>query len=479
MDPKTKTAIVERLVQIVGPRSVLHRYEDLMAYECDGYTVHKGVPSLVVIPKSTQEVSEVVKVFHQHRIAFIPRGAGTGLSGGATALNGEVIISLARMNKLLSVDYLNRRAVVQPGFVNLKLSNSISSKGYYYAPDPSSQAACTIGGNIGENAGGAHCLKYGVTTNHVIELELVLPDGEIIQIGGVPDTPGYDLLGYLTGSEGTMGIITEITVRILKKPQSILTVLALYDEVDNASQAVSDIIAAGIVPAALEMMDQIAIEGVESGNYPVGYPRDLGAVLIIEVDGIAAGLQEQIDRIMEVCRKYRVREVRQAQDPQERARWWANRKTAFGAMGTISPDYLVQDGVIPRSKLPEVLNRIGEVSRKYRLRIANVFHAGDGNLHPLILYNSMEDGEKERAVLAGSEVLKICADVGGSITGEHGVGVEKMEDMRFIFSEEEMNAQIEIRGVFNPDNLCNPGKIFPKPARCVELKQFSAAHAHS
>ncbi|MCU6796558.1 FAD-binding protein [Paenibacillus sp. WQ 127069] len=479
MDSQTKASIINRFEQIVGPRAVLHRYEDLLAYECDGYTVHKGVPSLVVFPKSTQEVSEVVRILHQNRIPYLPRGAGTGLSGGATALNGEVIISLVRMNKLIDVDYLNKRAVVQPGFINLKLSNSISSKGYYYAPDPSSQAACTIGGNVGENAGGAHCLKYGVTTNHVIGLELVLPDGEIVQIGGVPDAPGYDLLGFITGSEGTMGIVTEITVRILKKPQGILTVLALYDEVDDASQAVSDIIAAGIVPAALEMMDRTAIEGVESGNYPVGYPRDLGAVLIVEVDGIAAGLQEQIDHVIEVCRRYRVREVRQARNPEERARWWANRKTAFGAMGTISPDYLVQDGVIPRSTLPEVLSRIGEVSRKYNLRIANVFHAGDGNLHPLILYNSKMDGETQRAIQAGSEVLKVCADVGGSITGEHGVGVEKMEDMRFIFTEDEMDAQIRIRDVFNPDNLCNPGKIFPKPARCVELKQPNVSYANS
>jgi glycolate oxidase len=477
MDSPTKASIIKSLEQVVGSRGVLHRYEDLVAYECDGYTVHKGVPSVVVFPNSTKEVSEVVRILHQNRIPYLPRGAGTGLSGGATALNGEVIISLARMNKLLQVDYANRRAVVQPGFINLKLSNSIASKGYYYAPDPSSQAACTIGGNVGENAGGAHCLKYGVTTNHVIGLELVLPHGEIIQIGGVPDAPGYDLLGFLVGSEGTMGIVTEITVRILKKPQGILTLVALYDEVDDASQAVSDIIAAGIVPAALEMMDRTAIEGVESGNYPVGYPRDLGAVLIVEVDGVAAGLQEQIERINDVCRKHRVREVRQARDPEERARWWANRKTAFGAMGTISPDYIVQDGVIPRSKLPQVLSRIGEVSRKFNLRIANVFHAGDGNLHPLILYNSREAGETERAIQAGSEVLKICADVGGSITGEHGVGVEKMEDMRFIFTEEEMDAQIRIRDIFNPDNLCNPGKIFPKPARCVEMKQINVAQA--
>jgi glycolate oxidase len=470
MDSMRKTKLVDALMGIVGKSAVIHRYEDVMAYECDGYTIHKGIPTAVVFPRTTAEVASVVKYLYEQEIPYLPRGAGTGLSGGATALHGEVIVSLVRMNKLLNIDYLNRRAVVQPGYVNLKLSNSIAAKGYYYAPDPSSQAACTIGGNVGENAGGAHCLKYGVTTNHVLGLELVLPNGEVMRLGGTLDMPGYDLLGLLTGSEGTLGIVTEITVRILKKPQEVRTVLALFDNVNGASQTVSDIIAYGIVPAALEMMDRIAIHGVESGNYPVGYPKDLAAVLIVEVDGIEAGLQEQIDHIMTVCRKHGVREVRQAENAQERARWWANRKTAFGAMGTISPDYLVQDGVIPRSKLPEVLTKIGEISEKYGLRIANVFHAGDGNLHPLILFDSRLPGETERAVEAGSEVLKACADAGGSITGEHGVGIEKMEDMRFIFNESEIEAQTRIRDVFNPKHLCNPDKMFPKPARCVEMK---------
>lgn len=475
MNPEQRKPFIKKMIDIVGNQSVLHQYEDLVAYECDGYTINRGLPGAVIFPKSTEQVSEVVKYLYEHKIPFIPRGAGTGLSGGATALGGEVLISLVHMNKLLSIDYLNRRAVVQPGFVNLKLSNSISTKGYYYAPDPSSQAVCTIGGNVGENAGGAHCLKYGVTTNHVLALQMVLPNGEMVKIGGTLDTPGYDLLGILTGSEGTMGIVTEITVRILKKPQGIKTVLALFDEVNDASLAVSDIIAKGIVPAALEMMDKIAIEGVESGNFPVGYPDDLGAVLIVEVDGIEMGLQNQIDQIIEVCQKHQVREVRQATSPQERASWWANRKTAFGAMGTISPDYLVQDGVIPRSKLPAVLAKVSEISDKYNLRIANVFHAGDGNLHPLILFDARIEGETERAVKAGSEILKVCADVGGSITGEHGVGIEKMEDMRFVFSDIEIDAQMQIRDVFNPDNLCNPDKIFPQPARCAEIKSYIAA----
>lgn len=475
MNLDVKKRFIQSMIKLLGKAAVLHQYEELVSYECDGYTIHKGLPSAVLFPANTEQVADAVKYMAEHQIPFIPRGAGTGLSGGATALNGEVLISLVRMNKLIHVDYKNHRAVVQPGFINLKLSTSISREGYYYAPDPSSQSTCTIGGNVGENAGGAHCLKYGVTTNHVLGLEVVLANGQIVRFGGMPDSPGYDLVGFFTGSEGTMGIVTEITVRILKKPQGIMTVVALFEDVAEASQAVSDIIAAGIIPAALEMMDRIAIEGVESGNYPVGYPLDIGAVLIVEVDGIEAGLQDQIDHVVAVCQRYRIREVKQAANMQERASWWANRKTAFGAMGTISPDYLVQDGVIPRSTLPQVLARVDEISRKYGLRIANVFHAGDGNLHPLILFDSRVEGDTEKAVQAGSEVLKACADVGGSITGEHGVGIEKMEDMRFIFTEEEIEAQLKVREVLNPNQLCNPDKIFPKPSRCVEVKRYLAS----
>lgn len=470
--------LAKELASMVGPDAVLHRYEDLLAYECDGYTISKGLPRAVAFPSTTEQVAGLVKMLHAKRIPFIPRGAGTGLSGGAIAIGGEVIISLVRMNKLLEVDIPNRKAVVQPGYVNLKLTKSVMGKGYYYAPDPSSQQACTIGGNVAENAGGAHCLKYGVTTNHVLGLELVLPDGEIVSIGGVNDMPGFDLLGLLTGSEGTMGIVTKITVRILKKPEGVKTVLALFDEVEAASRAVSDIIAAGIFPAALEMMDRIAIEGVESGTYPVGYPKDLAAVLIAEVDGIQVGLDDQIDAIIEVCKKHHVREVKAAQSERERTLWWANRKTAFGAMGTISPNYLVQDGVIPRSRLPEVLATIGDISSRSGLRIANVFHAGDGNLHPLILFDARIPGQTETAVEVGSAVLKACADVGGTITGEHGVGIEKLEEMRFVFNDDELQAQIDIRSVFNPDNLCNPDKMLPKPARCVEIKKMPRDHQH-
>ena len=456
-----------------GPRSILYKKEDLLSYDCDGFTIHKALPKAVVFPRNSEEVAAVVKYCYNNQLPFLARGAGTGLSGGAIPLNGEVIISLVRMKKLLHVDTENRRAVVEPGFVNLKLTNSISERGYYYAPDPSSQYACTIGGNVAENAGGAHCLKYGVTTNHILGLEVVLPNGEIIEIGkdGIPDAPGYDLLGLLTGSEGTLGIVTKITVRILKNPEGKKTVLAYFDKVEDGSQAVSDIISAGMVPAALEMMDKIAIEGVEQAGFPVGHPLDIEALLLIEVDGIAAGINDQIEAIVNVCKKRNVREVKVAKDEQERARWWANRKTGFAAMGAISPDYLVQDGVIPRSKLPEVLERIDKISKEVDLRIANIFHAGDGNLHPLVLFDARKPGEIERALKAGSECLRVCADVGGSITGEHGVGIEKREEMRFVFNDEEILAQTAIRDVFNPHNLLNAGKLFPTPGRCAEVKQ--------
>ncbi|MBS8263145.1 FAD-binding protein [Mesobacillus boroniphilus] len=478
---QSKDPHVLNLAKIVGydpvRKSILYEKEDLLAYDCDGFTLHKHLPRMVVFPKNTAEVAAIVKYCHENDLPFLARGAGTGLSGGAIPLNREVIISMVRMKKLLSVDFENRRAVVEPGFVNLKLTNSISDKGYYYAPDPSSQYCCTIGGNVAENAGGAHCLKYGVTTNHILGLEVVLPNGDITEIGknGVPDLPGYDLLGLLTGSEGTLGIVTKITVRILKNPEGKQTVLAYFDKVADGSKAVSDIISAGIVPAALEMMDKTAIEGVEAAAFPVGHPKDIEAVLLIEVDGIAAGLDEQINQILKVCNNNNVREVKAAQSEQERARWWANRKTGFGAMGAISPDYLVQDGVIPRSRLPEVLKRINEISEEFGLRIANIFHAGDGNLHPLVLFDARKPGESERALEAGSLCLKVCADVGGTITGEHGVGIEKREEMRFVFTDEEILAQTEIRQVFNPKNLLNAGKLFPSPGRCVEVKKEIAA----
>lgn len=461
------------LAKIVGEKRVLYKKPDLLAYDCDGFTIHKHLPKAVVFPDNTEEVAEIVKYCDANGLPFLARGAGTGLSGGAIPLNGEVVISLVKMKRLLSVDLENRRAVVEPGFVNLKLTNSIANKGYYYAPDPSSQYACTIGGNVAENAGGAHCLKYGVTTNHILGLEVVMPNGEVIEIStnGVPDAPGYDLLGLLTGSEGTLGIVTKITVRILKNPEAKQTVLAYFDKVEDGSQAVSDIISVGIVPAALEMMDKTAIEGVEAAAFPVGHPRDIEALLLIEVDGISAGIDEQINEILDVCKKRNVREVKVAQSEEERGRWWANRKTGFGAMGAISPDYLVQDGVIPRSRLPEVLARINQISEESGLRISNIFHAGDGNLHPLVLFDARVPGEIEKALEAGSACLQACADVGGTITGEHGVGIEKREEMRFVFTDEEIIAQTDVREVFNPKNLLNAGKLFPTPGRCAEVKK--------
>lgn len=475
---QNKDKHIQQLAAIVAnTRSILYKKEDLLAYDCDGFTIHKHLPKAVVFPKNTKEVAELVRYCCQNNLPFLARGAGTGLSGGAIPLNGEVIISLVKMKNLISVDLENRRAIVEPGFVNLKLTNSIADKGYYYAPDPSSQSCCTIGGNVAENAGGAHCLKYGVTTNHILGLEVVLPTGEIIEIGdnGIPDAPGYDLLGLITGSEGTLGIVTKITVRILKNPEAKQTVLAYFDDVTDGSQAVSAIISAGIIPAALEMMDKTAIEGVEAAAFPVGHPKNIAAVLLIEVDGISAGIEEQINQILSVCRQFNVRDVKVAQDEQERGRWWANRKTGFGAMGAISPDYLVQDGVIPRSKLPQVLERINQISEHSGLRIANIFHAGDGNLHPLILFDAKIPGETEKALEAGSACLRACAEVGGTITGEHGVGIEKREEMRFVFNEEEIEAQTSIRSVFNPVNLLNAGKLFPSPSKCVEIKMESKA----
>jgi glycolate oxidase len=464
---------IRDLIEIVGPDAVLHKYVDLVAYECDGFTINRGIPKAVVLPTMTEEVSNIVKYLNEQNIPFIARGAGSGLSGGSIALNAEVIISLARMKKLLHVDFENRQAVVQPGFVNLKLTESVAHRGYYYAPDPSSQRICTIGGNVAENAGGAHCLKYGVTTNHVLGLEFVLPNGDVVEVGdgGVPDIPGYDLLGILNGSEGTLAIVTKITVRILKSPEGTKTVLAYFDSVEDGSYAVSDIISSGIVPVALEMMDKTAIEGVEAAAHPIGHPKDLEAFLLIEVDGIAAGIEEQIEEILEVCKRRNVTEVKVAADDQERAKWWANRKTGFGAMGAISTDYLVQDGCIPPSTLPQVLGRIKQISEESGLRIANIFHAGDGNIHPLILFDARKPGQTDLALEVGSQCLKVCADVGGSITGEHGVGIEKREELRFIFTDEEIEAQTRVRTIFNPKDLLNPGKGFPQPKTKVRMRE--------
>lgn len=458
------------LRRIVGTHNVLSG-KQMTAYECDAYVAEKAPPSAVVFPESTEQVQAVVQLLNRERIPFLPRGAGTGLSGGATPLNHDVVISLAKMDKLLSVDFENHRAVVQPGFVNLVLTKQISGKGFYYAPDPSSQSVCTIGGNLAENAGGSHCLKYGVTTNHVVAAKVVLPNGEIAELGEpYGDAIGYDLLGLVVGSEGTLGIATEITVRILRKPEAVKTVLAYFDTVDDASNTVSGIISAGIVPAAVEMMDHLMMQAVEKSHYHVGYPPDIEAVLLIEVDGLSAGVEELAHRIVQVCEANHVREVRVAKNDAQRALWWSSRKMAFPAVGRISPDYIVQDGVIPRTRLAEVLGRVAEISREAGLPVANVFHAGDGNLHPLICYDHRIPGQLETAMNVGRQILELCVDVGGSITGEHGVGMEKIEVMKYMFSEEELRLQERLRRVFNPDDLCNAGKVIPKPARCAEFR---------
>ncbi|MDB4896326.1 MAG: FAD-binding protein [Firmicutes bacterium] len=471
MDDKQLAAA---LVAIVGARFVLAEESELRAYDCDGFTVERRLPRMVVLPGCTDEVAQVVRVLAGAKIPYIPRGAGTGLSGGAVPHGGEVVIGLARMNRLLEADLRNHRAVVEAGHVNLKLTQRVQEQGFYFAPDPSSQSACTIGGNVAENSGGPHCLKYGVTTNHVLGVKYVTCDGEILALGGKAlDTPGYDLVGLLIGSEGTMGIVTEVTVKLLRKPQGVKTVLALFDSVQQASEAVSGVIAAGIIPAALEMMDRMAIKAVERGNFPVGYPEEQEAVLIIEVDGLQAGLEEQADAILQICRQAGCTEVRVAQTEEERGRWWANRKTAFGAMGKLSPNYYVQDGVIPRSRLTEVLLEIAEVSKRSGLIIANVFHAGDGNLHPLIGYDERVPGEVERVVAAGSEILAACVRVGGSISGEHGIGIEKQRDMVLVYSPDDLAVQTAVQRVLDPEDLSNPGKLFPTPSRCAEVKRHA------
>ncbi|POB10659.1 FAD-linked oxidase C-terminal domain-containing protein [Sulfobacillus sp. hq2] len=461
--------VIHELEDIVGRNNLIVDEHRIVAYDCDAYVAEKYMPSAVVFPETTEQVVAIVRCLGREGIPFLPRGAGTGLSGGATPLNHEVVISLAKMDKLLDLDFENRRATVQPGFVNLRLTKEMANDGFYYAPDPSSQSVCTIGGNFAENSGGSHCLKYGVTTNHVVAAEVVLPSGEVITVGEpYGDSIGYDLLGVLVGSEGTLGITTAITVKILPKAQAVKTFLAYFDRVDDASQTVSDIIAQGIVPAACEMMDQLMIHAVDKSVYHVGYPDDIEAVLLVEIDGMLESVEDNAQRVLDVCNQNRVRTVRVAQNDRERALWWNSRKMAFPAIGRISPDYLVQDGVIPRTKLSAVLQRISALSAEYGLRVANVFHAGDGNLHPLICYDARIEGQLQQALALGQRILEVCVDMGGSITGEHGVGIEKIGHMAYMFSEHDLKAQQDLRDVFNPQGLCNSGKLVPRPGACVE-----------
>lgn len=468
--------LMEALQAIVGQRFVIHDPGELRAYDCDAYTIERCLPRAVVLPASTAEVARVMRLLYNEGIPVIPRGAGTGLSGGAIPRGGEVVIGLSRMRNLVDLDLRNQRATVEAGHINLRLTQAVQDQGYYYAPDPSSQSACTLGGNVAENSGGPHCLKYGVTTNHVLGVTLVTPDGQVLRLGGKSlDTPGYDLVGLLVGSEGTLGIVTEVTVRLLRRPQGVQTVLALFDSVHAASAAVSAVVARGIIPAALEMMDRMAIKAVERGNFPVGYPEDQEAVLIIEVDGLAAGLAEQTEQILDVCRECGCTAVRVAASPEERKRWWDNRKTAFGAAGKLAPDYYVQDGVIPRSRLADVLAAINQIGETYDIIIANVFHAGDGNLHPLICYDAKRPGEVAKVLKAGSEILAACVAAGGTISGEHGIGIEKQGDMHLVYGPDDLAAQQQLHDVFDPADRCNPGKMLPTPGRCTEVKRLTAS----
>ena len=461
--------LVAALQAIVGKQYVLHTYGDRLAYEGDG-SIDRALPDLVVLPKSTEEVAAVVKLAHQENIPVIARGAGTGLSGGMVPIEGGILLVLSRMRAILEVDVDNQVAVVEPGLVNLDLSLAVDRYGLYYAPDPSSQKACTIGGNVAENSGGPHCLVYGVTTNHVLGLEVVLPDGEVVWLGGrTPDRAGYDLVGAFVGSEGMMGVATKIIVRLLRQPPATQTLLAIFGSVPAASQTVSAIIAQGIVPAALEMMDRVTIQAVEPAVH-AGYPRDAEAVLLVEVEGLGETVADQVAAIEAICRETGAREVRTAATAEERERLWSGRKGAFGALGRLTPNYYIQDGVVPRTKLPQVLGAVGEVAERYNLRIANVFHAGDGNLHPCILFDARRPGETERVVEAGGDILRACVDAGGTITGEHGVGMEKQNYLPWIFNEDDQAVMRKLRAAFNPTGNFNPGKVFPNPRpRCGEL----------
>jgi len=459
--------LIKKLVTIVGPQGVVHDREQLRTYECDGLANYRAIPTAVVLPETTEQVQAIVKLCHRHKIPFVARGSGTGLSGGAMPIEEGILISLSRMRRILEVDIPNQRVVVEPGVINLWVTQAVSQYGYYYAPDPSSQLICSIGGNVAENSGGAHCLKYGFTTNHVTGLEVVLPDGEIIHIGGKAlDTPGYDLVGTVVGSEGTLGVVTKITLRIVRKPETVSTLLAAFDTIEQAGAAVSQIIASGIVPAAVEMMDPLSIEAVEAAVH-AGYPK-AGAVLIVELDGPFLEVEDQFNKVKDICLHNGSTEIRIARNEEERALIWKGRKSAFAAVGRISPNFYVQDGVIPRTALPDVLREIEEISAQSGIRVANVFHAGDGNLHPLVLYDASIPGQEEKAEQVAGEILSICLRYGGSITGEHGVGVDKKKYMPKMFSEEDMNAMHMLRCAFDPEGICNPGKVFPTPRLCGE-----------
>ena len=464
------TALLDDLERLLGAR-VHHRPEDLLVYECDALTVYKHPPIAVVFPESTAEVAAVVQACATHNVPFVARGAGTGLSGGARPVEGGVLIATARMRKILQVDFDDRFAIVQPGVVNSVLTQAVAHAGYSYAPDPSSQMACTIGGNVAENAGGPHCLKHGMTTKHILGLTVVLPDGRVATIGGPePDAPGQDLVGLFVGSEGTLGIATEIVVRIEPAPQTVSTFLASYARMADACATVSEIIARGLDPAALEILDHLTIEAVESSVYAAGYPREADAVLLIDMDGLGPEVEAAGAAVAAICRAHGAIDLQEARDEAARKKLWKGRKGAFGAMGRIATDLLVMDGVVPRRKLQWILEEIYRVRDKYGVRLSNVFHAGDGNLHPNISYDGRDPEATRRVLAAGEEILRLCVAAGGTLSGEHGIGVEKRELMPVFFSDVDLEIMHRVHDAWNPRGLCNPGKVFPTERACVEAR---------
>ena len=456
-------ALLDELRDRIGPEWVVDDPDRLLVYESDALTAYRHLPRAVLLPADTEETAAVLDALHRHRVPFVPRGAGTGLSGGALALEGAVVVGTSRMDRILSLDADNRLARVQPGVVNARLGEVARAVGLHYPPDPSSQSACTLGGNVAENSGGPHCLKYGVTTRWVSGLTVVLPRGEVVELGGAHrEAPGYDLVGLFVGSEGCFGIATEIEVRLTPPPAAARTLLALFDDLEPAGRAVTAIMADGLLPAALEIVDGATIRAVEDSVYAAGYPRDVGAALVVEFDGTEAGLDAEAERAEALCREAGARDVRRAADEEERLALWKGRKKAFGAMGRIAPDLLVQDATVPRTRLPEVLARIAEIGRRHDLVVANVFHAGDGNLHPNILFDRRDPDQVARVERASKEILRACVDAGGTITGEHGVGLDKRDQMRLVYGDDELAAMAAVKAVFDPYGRANPGKVLPE-----------------
>jgi glycolate oxidase len=473
---RRRTEIGQALRQIVPGEGVIASEAERRAYESDGLTAYHQLPMVVVLPSLVEQVSAVLRYCQENGVKVVPRGAGTSLSGGALPLADGVLLGMGKFNRILEIDYANRCVVAQPGVTNLAITQAVEKAGFYYAPDPSSQIACTIGGNVAENSGGVHCLKYGVTTNNLLGLEIVLMDGEVIRLGGKHlDAAGYDLLGIMTGSEGLLGVVTEVTVRILPKPTTARALLIGFATTDDAGECVAAVIAAGIIPGGMEMMDRPAIHAAEA-FVNVGYPLDVEALLIVELDGPPAEVEHLTGRVSSIAREHHATEIRLSRDEAERLAFWSGRKAAFPAVGRISPDYYCMDGTIPRGRLVEVLSRIRALSDQHGLAVANVFHAGDGNLHPLVLYDANQPGEIERAEAFGTDILRLCVEVGGVLTGEHGVGVEKRDLMGTMFDESDLAHQQRLKCAFDPDGLLNPGKVFPQLHRCAELGRL---HVHA